>query len=310
MRSQSALLGEVRVSPIFLLPVPDRKPRTECGNQPVASISSLEVVPPGRLSRSRILAVLLPLRATLGLAANSGLVRLWGAFLAGEAWRADLALAGATWARRGATRAFFFGFLPVAVAVGVPFSSGINVVICYFSFAVGVAVTTSITRVRLKCKLNLHRLFDEWDVSLGFPLACGAKLSVHGPVDDGHREEHTFMNTAVLREIESLRRAGVTDLRNKYQEVFQEQTRSKHREHLFRRIAWRLQALAEGDLSQRARARAHQIAQDSDLRINAPREFFTMGGERLQTTGDRNRREEDRRLALAGGCLAPGSEGE
>ena len=111
------------------------------------------------------------------------------------------------------------------------------------------------------------------------------------------------MEAAVLREIESLRRASMADLRNKYQEVFQEQTRSKHREHLFRRIAWRLQALAEGDLSQRARARAHQIAQDSDLRINAPREFFTVGGERLQTTADRNRREQDRRLPLPGALL-------
>ena len=111
------------------------------------------------------------------------------------------------------------------------------------------------------------------------------------------------MEAAVLREIESLRRASMADLRNKYQEVFQEQTRSKHREHLFRRIAWRLQALAEGDLSQRARARAHQIAQDGDLRINAPRDFFTVGGERVQTTGDRNRREQDRRLPLPGALL-------
>jgi Protein of unknown function (DUF2924) len=111
------------------------------------------------------------------------------------------------------------------------------------------------------------------------------------------------MEAAVLREIESLRRASMADLRNKYQEVFQEQTRSKHREHLFRRIAWRLQALAEGDLSGRARARAYQIAQDSDLRINAPREFFTVGGERLQTAGDRHRREQDRRLPLPGAVL-------
>jgi hypothetical protein len=47
-------------------------------------------------------------------------------------------------------------------------------------------------------------------------------------------------------EIESLRRASVSALRGKYREVFQEETRSRHREHLFRRIAWRLQALAEG----------------------------------------------------------------
>src|SRR6266478_8588503 len=111
------------------------------------------------------------------------------------------------------------------------------------------------------------------------------------------------MDTAVLREMESLRRASMTDLRKKYQEVFQEETRCKHREHLFRRIAWRLQALAEGDLSERARGRAHQIAQDSDLRVIAPRDFFTVGGEHIQTTGDRNRREPDRRLPLPGALL-------
>jgi len=111
------------------------------------------------------------------------------------------------------------------------------------------------------------------------------------------------MDTAVLREIESLRRASMVDLRKRYQEVFHEQTRCRHREHLFRRIAWRLQALAEGDLSQRARLRAQQIAQDDDLRINAPRDFFILGSERVQTTGDRNRREPDRRLPLPGALL-------
>jgi len=67
-------------------------------------------------------------------------------------------------------------------------------------------------------------------------------------------------------EIEKLRRASLASLREKYREVFEEDTRSRHREHLFRRIAWRLQALAEGDLSERARGRAQQIARDADLR--------------------------------------------
>jgi hypothetical protein len=61
--------------------------------------------------------------------------------------------------------------------------------------------------------------------------------------------------------------------------------------------------LAEGDLSERARERAHQIAQDADLRTVAPRDFFTVGGEHVQTTGDRNRREQDRRLPLPGALL-------
>jgi len=111
------------------------------------------------------------------------------------------------------------------------------------------------------------------------------------------------MDTAVLKEIESLRRASLADLRRRYQEAFHEETRCRHREHLFRRIAWRLQALAEGDLSVRARTRALQIAQDGDLRINAPRNFFAVGSELVQTTGNLNAREPDRRLPLPGTLL-------
>jgi hypothetical protein len=113
------------------------------------------------------------------------------------------------------------------------------------------------------------------------------------------------VDTAVLMEIEKLRRASMADLREKYGEVFHEDTRCRHREHLFRRIAWRLQALAEGDLSERARGRAHQIAQDADLRKIAPRDFFSLGGERIQTTpGGRNRRQQDSRLPLPGTVLS------
>jgi hypothetical protein len=113
------------------------------------------------------------------------------------------------------------------------------------------------------------------------------------------------VDTAILMEIENLRRASLAALRDKYREVFQEDTGSRHREHLFRRIAWRLQALAEGDLSERARERAHQIAQDADLRTIAPRDFFTVEGERVKTTrGDRNRREQDSRLPVPGALLS------
>jgi hypothetical protein len=42
-------------------------------------------------------------------------------------------------------------------------------------------------------------------------------------------------------------------------------------------IAWRLQAFAEGDLSERARRRALEIANDADLRIRAPKHFGQPG---------------------------------
>jgi hypothetical protein len=123
-------------------------------------------------------------------------------------------------------------------------------------------------------------------------------------VVDGHGEEK-ILETALLMEIEKLRRASLAALRDKHREVFQEETRCRHREHLFRRIAWRLQALAEGDLSERARERASQIARDADLRMVAPRDFFTVGGQQVRTTpGEGNRRPSDSRLPLPGTLLS------
>ena len=57
-------------------------------------------------------------------------------------------------------------------------------------------------------------------------------------------------------EIERLRRATVGELRTKYLEMFGQPSRSNHKQFLFRRIAWRLQAVAYGELSEQARQRA------------------------------------------------------
>jgi hypothetical protein len=79
------------------------------------------------------------------------------------------------------------------------------------------------------------------------------------------------MNAAVLKEIEQLRGLTVNGLRAKYREVFAEDSRSGNKDYLYRRVAWRLQANAEGDLSERARRRALEIANDADLRVRAPK---------------------------------------
>lgn len=81
------------------------------------------------------------------------------------------------------------------------------------------------------------------------------------------------MNRDVHEEIRRLRDAGVAELQRRYREVFNEEPRSRHRTFLWKRIAWRLQALSEGDLSERARQRAKELANDADIRLRPPREM-------------------------------------
>ena len=66
------------------------------------------------------------------------------------------------------------------------------------------------------------------------------------------------MEIQVCEQIEEMKHMTVGQLREKYRQVFGEETRSHHKQFLFRRIAWRIQALAEGGLSERARQGAHR----------------------------------------------------
>lgn len=75
----------------------------------------------------------------------------------------------------------------------------------------------------------------------------------------------------IEREIAALRQMTVGELQSKFATVFGENPRSRHRKWLLRRIAWRVQANAEGDLSERARRRALELADDANLRATAPR---------------------------------------
>jgi len=74
----------------------------------------------------------------------------------------------------------------------------------------------------------------------------------------------------VYAELRTLAALPMADLKARYAELFGEQSRSGNRDYLVRRIAWRLQARAEGDLSERARKRAAELADDADLRTRAP----------------------------------------
>src|SRR5437588_10142012 len=71
--------------------------------------------------------------------------------------------------------------------------------------------------------------------------------------------------------IAGLQRLTMQELRGRYGELFGETTSAKNRTWLLRRVGWRLQSLAEGDRSERARQRATELANDADLRITVPR---------------------------------------
>ena len=79
------------------------------------------------------------------------------------------------------------------------------------------------------------------------------------------------MNGELNQHIDQLRHMTTAQLQLKYRELFGQPSHSNHKDYLFRRVAWRMQAVVEGGLSERAREHAREIATDADLRLCAPK---------------------------------------
>ncbi|GIW56275.1 MAG: hypothetical protein KatS3mg082_2905 [Nitrospiraceae bacterium] len=79
------------------------------------------------------------------------------------------------------------------------------------------------------------------------------------------------MKLDIEREVAALQRLSTGQLCERYAELFGEPTRSRHRTYLIRKIAWQLQALVEGGLSERARRRAAELARGTELRVMPPK---------------------------------------
>jgi hypothetical protein len=77
---------------------------------------------------------------------------------------------------------------------------------------------------------------------------------------------------ALIREILSLRAFSVTELRARYLSVFGEETTSRNKDYLFKRIAYRMQEQKYGGLSRAAEARAELLAGQAPIRRRPPRE--------------------------------------
>jgi hypothetical protein len=82
------------------------------------------------------------------------------------------------------------------------------------------------------------------------------------------------MDQALLASLEELRRMNIPALKQKYIALFGAESKSSNKAFLFRRLAWKLQAQAEGGLSERALSRAAEIVDESDLRLRAPKGFL------------------------------------
>ena len=103
------------------------------------------------------------------------------------------------------------------------------------------------------------------------------------------------MGGSVYRELGRLPGMEAGELRRRYREVFGEEARIAQKQQLIRRIGWKLQALAQGDISEAARKRAMQIAQDAKMGIHLPAALVPVGAcsrdARLPTVGTELRRQ-------------------
>lgn len=111
------------------------------------------------------------------------------------------------------------------------------------------------------------------------------------------------MKLNLAKELAALDQMTVGQLQQRYAEVFGETVRSRHKQYLIRRIAWRLQANAEGGLSERALRRAEELADVADVRVTPPRGGVSANPAAPATRADTISRPSDPRLPPVGAAI-------
>lgn len=99
----------------------------------------------------------------------------------------------------------------------------------------------------------------------------------------------------IARQLAALQEMTTGQLGERYREVFGEPTRSRNKAYLKKRIAWRIQELAEGGLSDHARARIDELAANAPIRWRA-----SSSRKAAPTSPDADDEERDPRLPPAG----------
>ena len=109
------------------------------------------------------------------------------------------------------------------------------------------------------------------------------------------------MNASIPTQITRLKAMTVGQLRVEWERLYGEPTRSRNRQYLWRRLAWRIQELQFGGLPETAKARILEIAPTTFERSQVPPGFspVTGGG----STTPRHHTTRDPRLPSPGSTI-------
>jgi NodT family efflux transporter outer membrane factor (OMF) lipoprotein len=216
-----------------------------------------------------------------------------------------------------------FNGLPPAIPSGLPAEllarrpdiAEVERLVAASNAEIGVAKTAALPHISLTGlagfeSTNTGSLFS-WQngiASLGAsaltPLFTGGRVracqrpGVNGPgeQDAPFRETEKGMNAELHQQMHQLRHMTTAQLKLKYRELFGQASHSNHKHYLWRRVAWHIQALAEGGLSERARQYARAIASDADLRLCGPKKMGTQPAVRVANAS----RQPDPRVPAPG----------
>jgi Protein of unknown function (DUF2924) len=115
---------------------------------------------------------------------------------------------------------------------------------------------------------------------------------------------------SIDNEVAVMKTRTVNQLAQKYAEVCGYPARSRNKQWLIKRIAWQIQANREGGLSERALARAAELAKGAQLRMLPPREPKASPPAPKQTTVVPCTLKSNARLPFPGSVLTRDYKGQ
>ncbi len=84
----------------------------------------------------------------------------------------------------------------------------------------------------------------------------------------------TMSEISIPARIAQLQEMSVGELREEWRKLYGEETRSRHRVWLWKRLAWRIQELEDGGLSERTKERLEELMPTAELALRTPRDFM------------------------------------